>query len=120
MKVLIVDDAKIMRSIVKRTLRKTGFGDYDVSEASNGQEALDILREESFDLVLSDWNMGIMDGYQLLTEIKDNGIETKFCFITSEGTEDMRTKALEAGADSFIKKPFTDDIFRDNINMVVG
>lgn len=119
MKVLIVDDAKIMRSIVKRTLRKAGFSGLDVIEAENGQDALDKLRASSFDLVLSDWNMPTMDGYQLLQEVKKNDIKVKFGFVTSEGTADMRKKAKEAGAFCLITKPFTAETFQETLGPVI-
>jgi len=61
-KVLIVDDSKAMRLIVRRTLRQAGFDDLDASEATNGKEALDAITAAQFDLVLSDWNMPEMTG----------------------------------------------------------
>ncbi|RZO57923.1 MAG: response regulator, partial [Sandaracinaceae bacterium] len=73
MKVLVVDDSKAMRMIVRRALRQTGL-DLDVSEAENGQAAFHQLTETRFDFVLSDWNMPEMNGYELLQRIKAEGI----------------------------------------------
>ena len=66
MKILIVDDSKVMRSIVKRTLRQAGFGNHDVVEAGNGAEGLEQVSEHTPDLVLCDWNMPEMNGIEML------------------------------------------------------
>jgi len=107
MKILIVDDSKAMRMIVKRTLRQAGFGGHDVQEAINGKDALSVMDEWTPDLVLSDWNMPEMGGMELLQNIKKESIPVKFGFITTEGTPEMRTAAMDAGARFLITKPFT-------------
>jgi two-component system chemotaxis response regulator CheY len=107
MNILIVDDSKAMRLIVRRTLRQAGFDGHDVEEASTGKEALAMLHGKSFHLVLSDWNMPEMSGLDLLTALRKEGNKVTFGFVTSEGTTDMRTRAAEAGAKFLIAKPFT-------------
>ena len=103
---LIVDDSKAMRMVVKRALR-LALGEHQVDEATNGQEALTKLRAAQFDLVLADWNMPEMNGLDLLKTVRSMGIEVKFGFITSEGTEDVRKLAIDSGAQFLIVKPFT-------------
>ena len=98
MRILIVDDSKAMRMIVRRTLRQAGFEGLDELEAANGKEALSIVEARSPDLVLSDWNMPEMSGLELLQELKGRGNSVKFGFVTSESTPDMRAAALQAGA----------------------
>ena len=66
MKILIVDDSKAMRMIVRRTLRQAGFGDHAVTEANNGKEALENVRQSMPDLILSDWNMPEATGMEVL------------------------------------------------------
>jgi two-component system, chemotaxis family, chemotaxis protein CheY len=120
MRILIVDDSRVMRSIVSRTLRQAGFGDCDLSEAANGVQALDAVRASQPDLVLSDWNMPEMDGLELLNSLRAHGISVPFGFITTEGTEEMRRKATDAGAAFLIAKPFTADTFREVLSPVLA
>ncbi len=119
MDVLIVDDSKAMRMIVKRTLRQAGYGDANVKEAGNGKEALEVLTGWLPDLILCDWNMPEMSGLQLLHEITARGLDVKFGFVTSEGTTAMRKMADAAGAKFLIHKPFTADDFRDTLGRVL-
>jgi two-component system chemotaxis response regulator CheY len=107
MNILVVDDSRAMRMIIQRTLRQAGFGGHTILEAGTAREALSRLREESIDLVLSDWNMPEMSGLELLRAIPSLGIDVRFGFITSEGTPAMRHLAAEAGARFLLSKPFT-------------
>jgi two-component system chemotaxis response regulator CheY len=120
MKILIVDDSRVMRSIVTRTLRQAGFDDHDVVQAGNGVEALDVMAEEDPDLVLSDWNMPEMSGIELLRTLRGQGDATPFGFVTSEGSPEMRQRAEEAGAMFLIAKPFTADTFAEALTPVLG
>lgn len=110
-RILVVDDSKAMRMIVKRTLKAAGFGAYDVEEATNGAEAYKIITADAPKLVLSDWNMPDMSGYELLLKLRSEDVKVPFGMITTEGTPDMRAKAQEAGALFLIAKPFTADEF---------
>jgi two-component system chemotaxis response regulator CheY len=112
MKVLIVDDSKAMRMIVKRSLRQTGLGPMEVVEADNGRAALEHLQREPADLVLCDWNMPEMTGIELLRKLKDESVPVRFGFVTSESTEEMRAQAQEAGALFLLSKPFTAEMLR--------
>jgi two-component system chemotaxis response regulator CheY len=120
MKILIVDDSKAMRMIVRRTLRQAGFGDHAVVEANNGKEALENIRQSLPDLVLSDWNMPEMSGIELLDSLRAEGIGVKFGFVTTERTPEMRMRAAEAGASFLIVKPFTPEDFKDALTPIVG
>ncbi|MEM9194326.1 MAG: response regulator [Myxococcota bacterium] len=120
MKILIVDDSKVMRKIVQRTLRQAGFGGHTISEAANGVEAFDAISADKPDLVLSDWNMPEMTGIELLRKLKSEGVDVRFGFVTSEGTPDMRATAAEEGAMFLIAKPFTADSFQENLTPVLG
>lgn len=109
--ILIVDDSKAMRLIVRRTLRQAGFGDYEVEEAANGLEALERIGQATPALVISDWNMPEMNGIELLKELNNRKVSVRFGFVTTEGTPDMRAMADEAGALFLIAKPFTPEQF---------
>ena len=113
MKILVVDDSKVMRSIVRRTLSEAGFADHDIAEADNGRNGLMKVDEYRPDLVLSDWNMPEMDGLGFLRNLRAKGNGVSFGFVTSEGTPEMRAVAAENGAGFLITKPFTADTFRD-------
>lgn len=119
MKVLIVDDSKAMRMIVKRTLRQAGFDECETEEATNGKEALEVISAGAPDVILCDWNMPEMNGIELLEELKKIGNSFKFGFITSERTPEMRQQAEEAGALFFIVKPFNADTIRQALEGIL-
>src|SRR5436853_2296350 len=104
LKILVVDDSKVMRSIVIRTLRQAGFVSDSTEEAADGGSALELIESSRPDLVLTDWNMPGMPGIELLRTVRAKGDSTRFIFVTSEGTDEMRNLALNAGADGFITK----------------
>ncbi len=120
MKILIVDDSKAMRLLVKRTLRLAGFGDHDTLEATNGSEAIGVVQTEKPDLVLSDWNMPEMTGIQLLRSLREQGTEVQFGFVTTEASDEMRAMATEAGASFFITKPFTPESIEKTLAPVIS
>lgn len=120
MKILVVDDSRVMRQIVTRTLRQAGFGHHEVVEAGNGAEGIGAVRDEQPDLVLSDWNMPEMSGIEFLTALRAAGDTRTFGFVTSEGSEPMRAQAAAAGAAFLLAKPFTPETFRDVLEPVLG
>jgi len=120
MKILIADDSRVMRQIVTRTLRQAGYDGHDLVEAADGQEALDKALAEKPDLVLSDWNMPQLTGVEVLRQLRANGVQVPFGFITSEGSPEMRKVAEAAGALFLVTKPFTADTFRDVLDPILG
>jgi two-component system chemotaxis response regulator CheY len=119
-RILIVDDSKAMRMIVMRHLRQAGYGDSEMVEAANGAEALDKVRSSDFDLVLSDWNMPEVNGYEFLVALRAEGETVHFGFVTSESTAEMRHLAAEAGAQFLIAKPFTVEAFTEAMSTVAA
>jgi two-component system, chemotaxis family, chemotaxis protein CheY len=120
MKILIADDSRAMRMIVTRTLRQAGLSGHELIEAENGRQALDLVAAQSPDLILSDWNMPEMTGIDFLKALRASGSSTPFCFVTSEGSDEMRELAAAAGALGLIAKPFTADGFLEILGSVVG
>ena len=112
MKVLIVDDSRAMRMIVRRTLRQAGFDGITVDEATNGKEGLAKVAEFGPDLVLSDWNMPEMTGIEFLQALRTQGNNVRFGMVTSEGSMEMRTQAQDLGALFLLTKPFGPDDFK--------
>ncbi len=115
MKIMIVDDSKAMRQIIRRSLRQAGFENHDYTEAANGIEALAAIEADSPDLVLSDWNMPDMSGIELLGALMAAGKNVRFGFITSESSASMRSTAADAGALFLLAKPFTPDTLRETL-----
>lgn len=116
MRLVVADDSRVMRQIVIRTLRQAGYEGFDIIEASDGADALDKIEAENPDLVLSDWNMPNMTGIELLNTLRQTGNDVPFGFVTSEGSEEMRDTAADAGALFLIAKPFTPESFRDALD----
>lgn len=115
MKVLVVDDSNAMRMIVKRSLRQVGLADLDVVEAENGKVAFGMIDTDRPDLVLCDWNMPEMTGIELLEALNEANQKVKFAFVTSESTEEMRSKARNAGALFLLSKPFTPEMLKERV-----
>jgi two-component system chemotaxis response regulator CheY len=113
MNVLLVDDNKAMRLVVRRTLLETGLN-IRVDEAENGSDALAKLSSDIPDLILSDWNMPEMGGVDLLRELRSRGCAVPFGFVTcAPPTPQMRERAIEAGAQFMLTKPFSPQRLRD-------
>lgn len=116
MRLVIADDSRVMRQIVVRTLRQAGFEGHEIIEAVDGSDALTKIEADNPDLVLSDWNMPNMSGIELLQALRAAGHTVPFGFVTSEGSEQMRETAKQAGALFLITKPFTPEAFQDALS----
>jgi two-component system, chemotaxis family, chemotaxis protein CheY len=118
MRALVVDDSASMRAILKRTLRERGF---EVAAAGNGSDALLIMAQQDHDLdvVLIDWNMPGMNGFELLREIRRQPRydRIKLLMVTTETSRAEMLHALAAGADEYITKPFTPDVVYDKLRL---
>ncbi len=119
MRILIVDDSKAMRMIVRRHISQADLPDLELEEACSGAEALEMIRASEPDLVLSDWNMPEMNGIDLLKALRAEGSTVRFGFVTSEAQPQMKDQALDAGALFLIVKPFTAEAFSDVLARVV-
>ena len=109
MPVLVVDDYKTMVRIIRNLLKQLGFENVD--EAADGQEALQKMRDadQKFGLVISDWNMEPMTGYELLREVRaDDSLKpTPFIMVTAESKTENVVAAKRAGVNNYIVKPFS-------------
>jgi two-component system, chemotaxis family, chemotaxis protein CheY len=106
---LIVDDSSVMRKIVERVLRQAGIPLGQVMEAANGSQALDIIRQQTVDLVLADVNMPVMDGLELVRQLHDleQARAVPVLMISNEGSESRVREAIACGARGYVRKPFT-------------
>jgi two-component system, chemotaxis family, chemotaxis protein CheY len=120
MKVLIVDDYKTMLRILRNLLRQLNFNNID--EAIDGSSALQKLRQDSFGLVISDWNMEPMTGIELLREVRsdDKLKPLPFIMITAESKSENVIAAKEAGVSNYIVKPFNAETLKTKIVSVLG
>ena len=116
-KVLIVDDSPVMRKIVERSLRQAGIELGEVREGNNGLEALALVGQNLFDLILVDINMPAMDGLEFVRRLQsvENAKSVPVVMITSEGSEVYVGEAVLSGASGYIRKPFTPDQVKEFI-----
>lgn len=118
--ILVVDDYKTTIRIVHGLLRQLGFENLD--EAADGSEALDKMKRKPYQLVISDWNMSPMTGYELLCNIRrDSSLQsTPFIMITAESKTENVVAAKQAGANNYIVKPFNAPTLRQKLASVFG
>ena len=119
-RVLIVDDSKVMRMIIIRALRQSGMGAVDIGEAEDGASGLEMVDTFQPDLIVSDWNMPTMSGMEFLQALRARANSTAFGFITSESHPAIKDQALAAGAGFLLTKPFSPEQFADVIGAAVG
>ena len=112
---LIVDDSSVMRKIVERALRQAGLNLSVVYEAASGTEGLDLLRANQVDLILSDINMPAMDGLEFLRQMRSQNLApgVPVVMITTESSEQQVKDAIQAGANGYIRKPFSVDQLKE-------
>lgn len=96
----------------------SGYGGHSIVEAENGKQGLEVLHDQSFDVVLCDWNMPEMSGSEMLVALKAEKLSVHFGFGTSESAPAKREEASDAGAESLIGKPFTKEIFQEVLGAV--
>jgi len=117
MRALIVDDSRFVRGYVRGLLREKGF---ECEEAADGQAALDLLRgANSFDIALVDWNMPVMNGLDMLKKLRAEGFNgIKVMMVTTEAESDFIVRALDAGADEYLMKPFDGEALTEKLSML--
>jgi len=115
--ILVVDDSTAIRKILIRVLRQTGLPIGEIFEARDGLEALEIVRNQALNLVLSDINMPNLDGLGLLAELKANSEwrSLPVVMITTEGSEEKVSQAIRLGSAAYIRKPFTAEQIQEKI-----
>lgn len=120
MPVLVVDDYNTMIRIIRNLLKQIGFQDID--DAVDGSAALGRMREKKYGLVISDWNMEPMTGYELLKEVRaDPGLsKTPFIMVTAESKTENVIAAKKAGVNNYIVKPFNAQTLQTKIETVFG
>jgi len=120
--ILIVDDSLPMRSVIKRTLKAAGYGKAELLEAANGKEAIDRLKNAWVDIVMTDYNMPVMNGLQFIKAVKKDDVlkDIPIVIISTEGNEKKIKEFMDCGAAGYITKPFTPEAIRDIIINILG
>jgi two-component system chemotaxis response regulator CheY len=116
--VLVVDDYQTMVRILRNLLKQIGFNDVD--DASDGQAALEKLKAKKYGLVISDWNMTPMTGYELLQQVRSDAelSSMPFIMVTAEAKTENVVAAKKAGVNNYIVKPFNAETLRTKISAV--
>lgn len=106
---LVVDDSSVIRKVARRILEDLSF---EISEAEDGMKALEVCRKDMPEAILLDWNMPVMDGLEFLAQLRrePGGEKPKVVFCTTENDVGHIAKAMRAGADEYIMKPFDREI----------
>ena len=118
MKALVIDDSRAMRSILKKILKEL---DFESDEAGDGREGLVKLRAMvKPELILVDWNMPEMNGYDFVLAVRADPAydDVKLVMVTTESEVKQVTRALDAGANEYVMKPFNSDILKDKLGLV--
>ncbi len=121
-KILIVDDSLPMRSVIKKTIKASGFNTSEFHEAENGEAALKVLDNSWLDIVVTDYNMPVMNGIELIQEMKKNEMfkEIPVLVITTEGNQQKIDAFIKSGATGYIKKPFTPEEIKIKLTEILG
>ena len=118
MKVLVVDDFATMRRILKNILKQIGFT--KIIDADDGSTALAMLKKNKVDLIISDWNMPMVSGLELLKAVRsDESIkDMPFLMVTAESQKDSVVQAIQAGVSNYVVKPFTPDTIKEKLEQI--
>ncbi len=120
--ILIVDDSLPMRSVIKKTFKAAGYGQSEFLEAANGKEAFKLMKNNWVDMVLTDYNMPVMNGLEFIAAVKKDDLlkEIPVVVISTEGNETRIKEFMDCGAAEYITKPFTAEVIRDLIIRFLG
>jgi two-component system, chemotaxis family, chemotaxis protein CheY len=119
LKILAVDDSPTMRRIIVNTLKRAGYD--DVTEASDGKDALAKMKVEQFNFVITDWNMPEMDGLSFVSLVRslDEFKDMPILMVTTRSVKDDIIEAMKAGVNNYIVKPFTPETLGEKIGQVL-
>ncbi|MCF6246389.1 MAG: response regulator [Desulfobacula sp.] len=120
--ILIVDDSFPMRSVIKKTFRSAGYASAQFLEAADGKQALERMKNDWIDLVVTDYNMPVMNGLDLVKAIQTLDLlkNIPIIVVSTEGNETKIKEFMDAGARGYITKPFTPENIRDLVTDILG
>jgi two-component system chemotaxis response regulator CheY len=120
MKILVLDDSKTMLRIISNTLKRIGHS--DIVTAEDGVQGLEAYHKADgkFDIILTDWNMPEMNGYEFVKKIRNINQDVPIVMITTEGGKAEVIKALKAGVNNYVVKPFTPQVLKSKLADILG
>ena len=119
MKVLVIDDSSTMRRIIKNTLKTIGMT--DVEEAEDGKQGLSKLEEGGVGLIITDWNMPVMNGLEFVQAVKAGPYkDLPILMVTTNAAKDDVIIALKAGVNNYVVKPMTPEVLKEKIQKIIG
>jgi two-component system, chemotaxis family, chemotaxis protein CheY len=120
--ILIVDDSRTIRSVIKKTLHIAEVPVGEVFEAANGQEGLQMLKENWVDLVFADINMPVMNGIEMIEKMDSDDIlqKTPVIIVSTEGSRTRIEELFKKGVRAYIRKPITPEMLRNVVHDVMG
>ncbi len=120
--ILLVDDSATVRAVISKALTLAGVDINELYQAGNGQEALTVLQESWVDLVFCDISMPVMDGEELVAEMKRTGMieSVPVVIVSSAGSEPRVARLKEDGVRDYVQKPFTPERIREVVDSVMG
>jgi two-component system chemotaxis response regulator CheY len=121
-KILVVDDSSTMRKIIKSVLIDLGIAAEFITEAADGLDALGKVKSNSFDLILTDWNMPKMNGLTLVQNVRKlpKSVHTPIIMITTEGCREEVVAALKSGVNNYIVKPFNAEVLKSKLAPILN
>ena len=117
--ILVVDDSMVIRKMLNKALES----DYSVSQAENGQEGLTLFEANSYDLLITDINMPIMNGFELIEKVRTGGHEKKhlpIIVLSTEFSDDVKAKGRELGVNAWMVKPTEETILKDAVKALLA
>ncbi|MCP4719783.1 MAG: response regulator [Desulfobacteraceae bacterium] len=120
--ILIVDDSLPMRSVIIKTFKAAGYGNAEFHEAADGKQAIEFMENGWIDIVLTDYNMPVMNGLEFIKTIKSKELlkDIPVVVVSTEGNETKIKEFMDSGAAGYITKPFTPETIRDLITNILG
>jgi two-component system, chemotaxis family, chemotaxis protein CheY len=120
--ILIVDDSETVRAVISKTLRLAQVPVGQLLEASNGQEALDVLKDNWVDLVLCDINMPVMGGVEMIARMREDDLlkDVPVVVVSTEGSKTRIDDLLAKGVHAYVRKPFTPERIREVVDGIIG
>ena len=120
--ILLVDDSSPMRSVLKRIFKSAGYGSSEFHEAANGKEAIELMNNDWIDIVITDYNMPVMDGMEFVKKVKETDLlkDIPVVVVSTEGNRAKIEEFMACGVAGYITKPFTPEAIRDLITGILG
>jgi len=118
LKVLVADDSKTMLRIITNTLKRVGIN--NITTAEDGMEALELFKQNEYDVLFTDWNMPNMNGLELVKHVRKLDDDIPIVMITTEGGKVEVITAIKAGVNNYIVKPFTPQVLKEKLQAILG